>query len=290
MSDRLVKFLAHVDMAKITCIDSTNLVEEARKTHKLNPTPTAALGRTLTMTAMMGAMLKEDGEKITSQIICDGAIKSILAVSDNKAHVKGYVGEPLAEADSREDSKLNVGGIVGKGHLNIIKDIGLKEPYVGNVELQTGEIAEDFAYYYAVSEQIPTAVALGVLVNKDGSVKRAGGYLIQIMPDTPEQIIKLIEDRIMNAKSITTMLEENMSLEEIAEYISDDLNARAVEEMIPEYKCDCSRERMQRALLTLGKKDLAEIAQDEKTELVCHFCNKKYELSVKEKDGEFLVE
>lgn len=290
MSDRLVKFLAHVDMAKITCIDSTNLVEEARKTHKLNPTPTAALGRTLTMTAMMGAMLKEDGEKITSQIICDGAIKSILAVSDNKAHVKGYVGEPLAEADSREDSKLNVGGIVGKGHLNIIKDIGLKESYVGNVELQTGEIAEDFAYYYAVSEQIPTAVALGVLVNKDGSVKRAGGYLIQIMPDTPEQIIKLIEDRIMNAKSITTMLEENMSLEEIAEYISDDLNARAVEEMIPEYKCDCSRERMQRALLTLGKKDLAEIAQDEKTELVCHFCNKKYELSVKEKDGEFLVE
>lgn len=290
MSDRLVKFLAHVDMAKITCIDSTELVEKARGIHKLNPTPTAALGRMLTMTAMMGAMLKEDGEKITSQIICEGPVKSILAVSDNKARVKGYVGEPLAEADNRADGKLNVGGIVGKGHLNIIKDIGLKEPYIGNVELQTGEIAEDFAYYYAVSEQIPTAIALGVLVDKDGSVKRAGGYLIQIMPDTPEQIIKLIEDRLATAKSITTMLEENMTLEEIAEYISDDLNTRAVEEIVPEYKCDCSRERMQRALLTLGKKDLVEIAQDEKTELVCHFCNKKYEFSVKEKDGEFLIE
>lgn len=290
MSDRLVKLLAHVDMAKITCIDSTELVEKARSVHKLNPTPTAALGRTLTMTAMMGAMLKEDGEKITSQIICEGPVKSILAVSDNKAHVKGYVGEPLAEAECREDGKLNVGGIVGKGHLNIIKDIGLKEPYVGNVELQTGEIAEDFAYYYAVSEQIPTAVALGVLVDKDGSVKRAGGYIIQIMPDTPEQIIKLIEDRLATAKSITTMLEENMTLEEIAEYISDDLNARVVEEIVPEYKCDCSRERMQRALLTLGKKDLTEIAQDEKTELVCHFCNRRYELSVKIENGEFVVE
>lgn len=290
MSDRLVKFLAHVDMAKITCIDSTELVEKARKIHMLNPTPTAALGRMLTMTAMMGAMLKEDGEKITSQIICEGPIKSILAVADNKAHVKGYVGEPLAEADNREDGKLNVGGIIGKGHLNIIKDIGLKEPYIGNVELQTGEIAEDFAYYYAVSEQIPTAVALGVLVNKDGTVKRAGGYIIQILPDTPEQIIKLIEDRISASKSITNMLEENMTLEEIAEYISDDLNTRVVEEMIPEYKCDCSKERMERALLTIGKKDLSEIAQDEKTELVCHFCNTKYELIVKEKDGEFIIE
>ena len=290
MSDRLVKFLSHVDMAKITCIDSTELVENARKIHMLNPTPTAALGRMLTMTAMMGAMLKEDGEKITSQIICDGPVKSILAVSDNKAHVKGYVGEPLAEADNREDGKLNVGGIVGKGHLSIIKDIGLKDPYIGSVELQTGEIAEDFAYYYAISEQIPTAVALGVLVNKDGSVKRAGGYIIQILPDTPEQIIKLIEDRISSSKSITAMLEENMSLEEIAEYISDDLNTRVVEEMVPEYKCDCSKERMERALLTLGKKDLAEIAQDENTELVCHFCNAKYQFSVKEKDGEFIIE
>ncbi len=290
MSDRLVKFLSHIDMAKITCIDSTELVENARKIHSLNPTPTAALGRMLTMTAMMGAMLKEDGEKITSQIICDGPIRSLLAVSDNKACVKGYVGEPMAEADTKKDGKLNVGGVVGKGHLNIIKDIGLKEPYIGNVELQTGEIAEDFAYYYAISEQIPTAVALGVLVNKDGSVKRAGGYIIQILPDTPEQIIKLIEDRIASSKSITEMLEENMTLEEIAEYISDDLNTRVVEEMIPQYKCDCSRDRMERALLTLGKKDLAELAQDKKTELVCHFCNKKYELYVKEKAGEFIVE
>ena len=290
MSDRLVKFMAHVDMAKIICIDSTELVETARRIHMLNPTPTAALGRMLTMTAMMGAMLKEDGEKISSQIMGDGPVKTILAVSDNKARVKGYVGEPLAEAEHIREGKLNVAGIIGNGHLNIIKDIGLKEPYIGNVELQTGEIAEDFAYYYAVSEQIPTAVALGVLVDKDGSVKRAGGYIIQILPDTPEEIIKLIENRIASSKTITEMLEDNMSLEEIATYISDDLNTRVVEEMVPKYECDCSKERMERALLSIGKNDLAELAQDGKAELVCHFCNKKYELLVREENGEFIVE
>lgn len=280
--DRLVKFLAHIDMVKISCVDSTNLVEEARRTHKLNPTPTAALGRLLTMAALMGASMKNEDDKLTLQILGDGPIGSLLATSNQKAEVKGYVSEPLAEAESTKEGKLNVGAVIGKGDLRVIKDIGLKEPYIGMVPLQTGEIAEDFAYYFAFSEQIPSAVALGVLVDKDGSVKRAGGYLLQIMPNTPDEIIKLIEDRIKTSKSITQMLEENMTLEEIATYISDDLDTRVVEEIEPKYKCDCSKERMERALISLGKKELDGLAQDEKTEIECHFCNKKYIFSKEE--------
>ena len=245
MADRLVKFMSHADMVTISCIDSTELVEEARKIHRMNPTPTAALGRTLTMGAMMGAMLKGENEKITIQILGDGPIGSILVVANNKAEVKGYVSNSMAEADLLPNGKLNVGGIVGKGSLNIIKDIGMKEPYIGNVPLQTGEIAEDFAYYYAISEQVPSAVALGVLVNKDGSVKKAGGYIIQILPDTPSEIISLIENRLAKVKPITELLESGMTLEEIADYISDDLNTRSVEELTPSFKCDCSKERME---------------------------------------------
>ena len=276
MSDRLVKFLSHVDMVTISCVDSTELVEEARKIHKMNPTPTAALGRTLTMAAMMGAMLKGEGEKVTIQILGDGPLGSITVAANNKAEVKGYVSNSMAEAEALPNGKLNVGGIVGNGSLNVIKDIGLKDPYIGNVPLQTGEIAEDFAYYYAVSEQVPSAVALGVLVNKDGSVKRAGGYIIQILPDTPLEIISLIENRLNNIKPITEMLEEGMTLEEIATYVSDDLNTRVVEEIVPKFKCDCSRERMEKALITIGRTDLEELQKDEKTELECHFCDKKY--------------
>lgn len=282
MSDRLVKFMSHADMVTISCIDSTELVEKARKIHRMNPTPTAALGRTLTMGAMMGAMLKGENEKVTIQIIGNGPIGTVLVVANNKAEVKGYVSNAMAEAEKLPNGKLNVGGIVGKGNLNVIKDIGMKEPYIGNVPLQTGEIAEDFAYYYAVSEQVPSAVALGVLVNKNGTVKRAGGYIIQILPDTPDEIISLIENRLKNIKSITEMLEEGMTLEEIADYISDDLNTRSVEEIVPQFKCDCSKERMERALLTIGKKDLEELQKDEATQLECHFCDKKYTFTSEE--------
>ena len=282
MADRLVKFMSHADMVTISCIDSTELVEEARKIHRMNPTPTAALGRTLTMGAMMGAMLKGENEKITIQIIGDGPIGSILVVANNKAEVKGYVSNSMAEADLLPNGKLNVGGIVGKGSLNIIKDIGMKEPYIGNVPLQTGEIAEDFAYYYAISEQVPSAVALGVLVNKDGSVKKAGGYIIQILPDTPSEIISLIENRLAKVKPITELLESGMTLEEIADYISDDLNTRSVEELTPSFKCDCSKERMEKALLAIGKTDLEELQKEDSIQLECHFCDKKYSFTCDE--------
>ena len=280
--DRVVKFMSHVDMVKISCVETTMLVEEARKIHNMNPTPTAAVGRTLTMAVLMGTMMKNEDDKLTIQILGDGPLGQILVVANSKGEVKSYVTNPLAEADLKPNGKLNVSGIIGNGSLNVIKDIGLKEPYVGNVPLQTGEIAEDFAYYYAKSEQIATAVALGVLVDKDGTVKKAGGYIIQILPDTPEQIIKLIEDRIKESKSITEMLEEGMTLEEIATYISDDLGTYVVEEVKPRYKCDCSRERMEKALISIGKKDIMELAEDEETEISCHFCNKKYKFSKEE--------
>lgn len=280
--DKLKKFMAHVDMVKISCVDTTELVEEARKIHGTNPTPTAALGRTLTMAVLMGTMMKNDTDKLTIQILGDGPAGQILAVCNNKGEVKGCIANPMAEASLKPNGKLNVSAIIGKGQLNVIKDIGLKEPYVGNVPLQTSEIAEDFAYYYAMSEQTASAVALGVLVEKDGTVKKAGGYVLQIMPDTPDEIITLIEQRLKESKPITQMLEEGMTLEEIAKYISDDLATYEVEETNPKYKCDCSRERMEKALISIGKKDIMELAEDEETELTCQFCNQKYKFTKEE--------
>lgn len=280
--DKLKKFMSHVDMVKISCVETTELVEEAREIHQTNPTPTAALGRTLTMAVLMGTMMKNETDKLTIQILGDGPAGQILAVCNKNGEVKGCIANPMAEAPLKPNGKLNVSAIIGKGQLNVIKDIGLKEPYVGNVPLQTGEIAEDFAYYYAMSEQTASAVALGVLVEKDGSVKKAGGYVLQIMPDTPDEIISLIEQRLKESKSITQMLEEGMTLEEIAKYISDDLATYEVEELHPKYKCDCSRERMEKALISIGKKDIMELAEDEETELTCQFCNKKYKFSKEE--------
>ena len=275
----LKKFMAHADMVKISCVDTTDVVENARKIHKLNPTPTAALGRLLTMGLLMGTMSKGEKDKLTLQIIGDGPLGSMLVVADSKGNVKGYVSKPLAEAEKKENGKLNVSGIIGNGELRVIKDLGLGEPYVGSVPLQTAEIAEDFAYYYAISEQIPTAVALGVLVNKDGTVNKAGGYIIQALPDTPEQILELIEKRIAESSSITDMLEGGKTLEEIATYISDDLNTYEVEECEVNWNCDCSRERMERALFSMSKKDIEELAEDEETEVSCHFCNSRFVFS-----------
>lgn len=278
----LKKFMAHADMVKISCVDTTDIVENARKIHKMNPTPTAALGRVLTMGLLMGTMSKGEKDKLTLQILGDGSLGSILVVADSVGNVKGYVSKPLAEAEKKENGKLNVSGIIGNGELRVIKDIGLGEPYVGSVPLQTGEIAEDFAYYFAISEQIPTAVALGVLVNKDGTVKKAGGYIIQALPDTPDQILELIENRIAESSSITDMLENGKTLDEIAKYISDDLNTYEVEEIEVNWNCDCSRERMERAIFSMSKKDIEELAEDEETEVSCHFCNSSYVFSKEE--------
>lgn len=276
--DRIKKFLALDGKVSISVIESTNLVEEARKIHDLTPTTTAALGRLITATALMGVDLKNEQDSISVQIKGDGPIGSMVAVSDSFPKVRAYLQNPHVELPLNENGKIDVGGAVGKaGYLNIIKDIGLKEPYIGIVPLTSGEIAEDFARYFVESEQKPTAIALGVLVDKKG-VSRAGGYILSLMPDASDDIVTKIEENINKIPSISKILAENTNLDEIAKIITGDDNIELLEENIyPKYECNCSKEKFERGLISLGKTELEDILKDEKdTEILCHFCNKKY--------------
>lgn len=282
--DKIQKFLAYNGKINITCISTTNLVEEARKIHNLSPVATAALGRTLTIATIMGANLKGENDTVTLQIKGNGPIGGITAVSNSKAKTRGYVINPAVDVPLRSDGKLNVGAAVGNdGFLYVIKDIGLKDPYIGMSKLISGEIAEDFTNYLYTSEQTSSAVALGVLVDKNG-VKSSGGYLVSVMPDATEDELFILEQRIKEAKPISQMLAENMSLEDIAKDITGDINLEMLEDKIePEYECNCSRERMEKALISVGKEELNKIIEeDKKAELVCHFCNKKYEFNEEE--------
>ena len=281
MSDRIIRSLAYGGKVNIKCIDTTNLVEEARKIHELGPVATAALGRLLTMACLMGSDLKEIEDTITLQIKGDGPIGQMSAVVDSKMNVKGYVQNPNVDLPLRADGKLDVGGAVGKnGMLYIIKDIGLKEPYVGLTPLVSGEIAEDFTSYYANSEQVPTAIALGVLVNKDGVIS-AGGYKIQLMPEATDEDITRLENNLRNIEPISKLLEDKKSLEEIAELVcGDDKMLTLLNDITPKYSCNCSKERMEKGLISLGKKEIDDIINTEgKAEIVCKFCNKKYVFS-----------
>lgn len=281
MKDRIIKCLAYEGKVSIKCINSTNLVEEARKIHDLSPVTTAALGRLLTMGSLMGSNLKEDDDKITLQIKSNGPIETMIVVADKLGDVKGHIKNPNIDIPLKSNGKLDVGTAVGKdGMLYIIKDIGLKDPYVGLTPLVSGEIAEDFTEYFAKSEQIPTAVALGVLVDKNG-VKSAGGYIVQLMPDATNDDITKLEDNLKNMAPISKLLEEEKSLEEIAEMISgDDKLIILGDDVNPKYKCDCSQNRMESGLISLGKSELEDIINtDEKAEIVCRFCKKQYNFS-----------
>lgn len=284
MEGRIIKFLAYEGRALVKCIDSTNIVEEARKIHDLSPTVTAALGRLLTMTSMMGADLKEIEDSITVQIKGDGLAGTLTAVTDSNGNVKGYVTNPLVELPLNEVGKLDVSKAVGKnGMMYIIKDIGLKDPYVGMTPIISGEIAEDFTNYFAKSEQTPTVVALGVLVDKNG-VKKAGGYQISLMPDAKEEDIENIEAAIKRADTISKMLNDEISLEQIAKIVTGDNDIKIIDDTIkPEYKCDCSREKIEKGLIAIGEKELQDIINtDGKAETVCQFCNKKYHFNKEE--------
>lgn len=284
MEGRIIKFLAYEGRALVKCIDSTNIVEEARKIHDLSPTVTAALGRLLTMTSMMGADLKEIEDSITVQIKGDGLAGTLTAVTDSNGNVKGYVTNPLVELPLNEVGKLDVSKAVGKnGMMYIIKDIGLKDPYVGMTPIISGEIAEDFTNYFAKSEQTPTVVALGVLVDKNG-VKKAGGYQISLMPDAKEEDIENIEAAIKNADTISKMLNDEISLEQIAKIVTGDNDIKIIDDTIKtEYKCDCSREKIEKGLIAIGEKELQDIINtDGKAETVCQFCNKKYHFNKEE--------
>lgn len=290
MADKIIKFLAYNGKVSVICADTKELVEEARKIHDLSPVVTAAFGRMLTITAIMGNEMKSEKNKLTVKINGNGPVGTMLVTTDNTPKLKGYVSEPYVDIPLNEFGKLDVGGAVGQdGYINIIKDIGLKDPYVGICPLVSGEIAEDFASYYRDSEQKPSAVALGVLVDKNG-VKASGGYLITPMPDATEEEISKIEQSIFKAGAISKMLDENLSLKEIAIKVTGDKDIKLIQDnIVPKYECDCSKENMAKALSSIGKADLQEIIeQDEKAELVCHFCNKKYNFS-KEELCEILV-
>ena len=284
MKDKIIKALAHNGKISITCANTTNLVEEARKIHDLSPVATAAFGRLLTIASIMGNEMKNQNDKLTIQIKGNGPIGTMLVTANNIPQVKGYVGDTHVDLPLNEFGKLDVGEAVGhEGYINVIKDIGLKEPYIGVSPLVSGEIAEDFANYFVNSEQRQSAVALGVLVDRNG-VKSAGGYLITPMPDATEEEISKVEQAIFKAGAISKMLDENLSLEDIAKKVTGDENIEILEDNItPEYKCDCSKEHMKDALISIGKKDLEEILkEDEKAELMCHFCNKKYTFTKEE--------
>lgn len=284
MSDKIMKFLAYEGKISVICTNTTELVEKARNTHDLSPVATAAFGRLLTITAIMGNEMKGEKNKLTIQMKGNGPLGTMLTTANNFPKVKGYVSNPIVDLPLNDIGKLDVGGAVGNaGFINVIKDVGLKEPYVGICPLVSGEIAEDFAEYFVKSEQKNTAVSLGVLVDKDG-VKSAGGYIITPMPDATEEEILKVEQSIFKAGAISKMLDQNLSLVEIARKVTGDEDVKIIEENItPLYECDCSKEHMADGLATLDKGVLKEmIDEDEKAELTCHFCNTKYEFSKKE--------
>ena len=283
MQDKIMKFLAYNGKISVICAETTQLVEEARKIHDLSPVVTAAFGRMLTATAIMANEMKNEKDKMTVQIKGNGPLQMMIATANNFPKVKGYVVNPTVDLPLNEDGKLDVSGAIGNGYINIIKDIGLKDPYIGICPLISGEIAEDFAEYFAKSEQKNTAVALGVLVDNQG-VKSAGGYIITPMPDATEEEISKIEQSIFKAGAISKMLDKNLNLQEIAKLITGDENIKLIEENItPIYECDCSKELMANALATLDKKELkTRIEEEGKAEIVCHFCNKTYYFSKEE--------
>lgn len=280
--DKIEKFLAYNGKINIVAIETTELVEEARKIHDLSPLATATLGRCLTMAGLMTSNMKGEEDNLTLQVKGNGPIGNITVTADTKERVRGYVSNPQVDLPLKENGKLDVGTAVGKeGFIYVIKDIGLKEPYIGMSKIISGEIAEDFANYYYTSEQKNTAVALGVLVNKDG-VKRAGGFIVTSMPDATEDELFILENRLQEAKPISQMLDENMSLLDIAKDITGDVNIKLLEDETnePKYECNCSKERMENGLISLGKQELKNIIEEDgKAEIVCHFCNKKYEFN-----------
>ena len=283
-NDRIIKCLAYEGKVSIICADTTYLVEQARKIHDLSPVATAALGRTLTVSSIIAINMKDKDDRLTVQIKGDGPIGNIVVVANNFPKLKGYVGNNLLDLPLNENGKLNVGQAVGKnGFLNVIKDIGLKDPYIGMVPLVSGEIAEDFTNYFATSEQTTSVVSLGVLVNSDG-VKKSGGYVLTLMPDATEDIIEKIEKNIEKIDSISKMLDENIPLIEIAKKATGDENIKVIEEnIIPVYECDCSKEKIEKGLIAIGKDELKDIIETQgNIETVCHFCNKKYNFSKQE--------
>ena len=283
MSDYIVRAIAADSQIRAFAAVTTETVETARKDHNTSPVATAALGRLLTAGSMMGVMMKGDKDILTLQVKGDGLLQGITVTADSKGRVKGYVVEPDVIIPANAKGKLDVGGAVGHGFLQVIKDMGLKEPYVGQVALQTGEIAEDLTYYFAASEQVPSAVGLGVLMNKDNTVRQAGGFIVQVMPFAEEETIAKLEANVQKIQSVTTLLEQGHTPESLLEQVLDGFDIEIDDRIPTEFYCNCSKERVEKALIGIGRKELNEMIQEGKeVELNCHFCNTNYTFSVEE--------
>lgn len=281
--DYIVRATAAEGMLRAFSVTARDTVEEARKAHNTSPVATAALGRLMTAALIMGYGMKEEKDLVTLKINCDGPIGGLLATADAKGNVKGYVNNPAVLIPANEFGKLDVAGALGQGVLSVVKDIGLKEPYVGQTILVSGEIAEDITYYYATSEQTPSSVSLGVLMNKENTVRQAGGFLIQLMPDAPEEVIAKLEERLKNVKPMTAMLDAGMTPEDILSEVLKGLSPEIGGKLPVRFCCGCSKERVEKALVSIGKKDISEMIADGKDiETVCHFCGKKYRFTVAE--------
>lgn len=282
-SDYIVKATAADAQIRAFACSTRKLVEEARKIHDLSPVVSAALGRLLSAGAMMGSMLKGDDDVLTLQIKGSGPIGGLTVTADSKARVKGTAINPQVMLPPSAAGKLDVGRAVGEGILSVIKDMGLKEPYVGQTQIQTGEIAEDLTYYFATSEQIPSAVGLGVLMNRDNTVRQAGGFIIQLMPFADDTIIDGLENKLKSMDSVTKLLDDGNTPQQMLELLLGDFGIEFTEELETSYYCDCSSERVERALISIGRNELDEMIRDNKPiEVKCHFCEKAYNFDVED--------
>lgn len=281
---RIIRATNKSKSMRLFAIDSTDMVEEARQIHNTTPVASAALGRTISAVSMMGVMLKGEKEKVTLQIRGDGELKGVVAVAKANGDTKAYPLNPIVNIPIREsDGKLDVGRAIGDGKLTVIKDFGLKEPYIGQTNLVSGEIAEDLTAYYAYSEQQPSVVALGVLVDTDYSIKASGGFIVQLMPDTPDEEIDILEQNLTQIRAVSDLICEEENLEKIIDKVFGELGTEILDEIQVSLKCDCSKEKMQRALISIGREEIEDILNNEKeTSLQCHFCNTKYHFDEKE--------
>lgn len=280
---RIVRAISADASVVCSAIDGTDIVDEIERIHKTSAVVTAALGRLALGTSLMGFGLKDKDDSVSVKINGKGPVGSLVAVSDSFGNVKAYCDETVVELPLKPNGKLDVGAAVGRdGTITVVKDLGLKEPYVGQTELVSGEIAEDITNYFAVSEQIPTVCALGVLVNPDLTVKKAGGFILQLLPFAPDDCIDIIEKNIAAMPSVTNMLELGYTAESIAMRALEGLEPNVLDDFEVNYRCDCSRERTERILMSLGKEDISSLAEDEITEVKCHFCDKAYRFTREE--------
>ena len=283
MSDYIVRATAANHQVRAFAATTRDVVEAARAAHGTSPVATAALGRLLTAGTMMGSMMKNEKDLLTVKIQCDGPIKGLTVTADVHGNVKGFVEEPMVILPASEKGKLDVAKALGLGVLSVIKDMGLKEPYVGDTILTTSEIAEDLTYYFATSEQVPSSVGLGVLMEKDNTVKQAGGFIIQVMPFVEDEVVAKLEENIANLEPVTTMLDKGMTPEQILETVLEGMDVEFNDTMPTQFQCNCSKERVEKALISIGRKDIQEMIDDGKEiEMHCHFCNTSYPFTVEE--------